>query len=89
MAQHGLMGRMEAPIEISYIADSVILLSYFEAGGAVHQALSVLKKRDGAHERTIRELRFSNQESVWRAALGIHRRTHRSPTVPRSARSAA
>ncbi len=58
VAQHGLVGPMETPIDASYLADSVILLRYFEAQGRVRQAISVLKKRSGAHERTIRELEF-------------------------------
>ena len=55
-AQKGLIGRMSSDIDVSYLADTVILLRYFEAEGQVRQALSVLKKRTGAHERTIREL---------------------------------
>jgi circadian clock protein KaiC len=47
---------MQSTLDVSYLADSVILLRYFEAGGAVRQAVSVLKKRTGTHERTIREL---------------------------------
>jgi len=59
MTQHGLVGSIvESPIELSYLADNVILLRYFEAFGEVRQALSVLKKRTGAHERSIRELRL-------------------------------
>ena len=46
---------MTAPVDVSYLADTVILLRYFEARGAVRQAISVVKKRSGAHERTIRE----------------------------------
>ena len=57
-AQQGLIGQMHSTIDVSYLADSVILLRYFEADGSVHQAVSVLKKRTGAHERTIRELRI-------------------------------
>lgn len=54
-AQHGLIGTsMTTPIDASYLADSVVMLRYFEADGEVHQAISVLKKRGGAHERTIR-----------------------------------
>jgi circadian clock protein KaiC len=57
--QHGLIGSsMVSPVETSYLADAVILLRYFEAGGEVRQALSVIKKRGGEHERTIRELRL-------------------------------
>lgn len=57
MAQHGLIGStMVSPIDASYLADSAILLRFFEAAGEVRQALSVLKKRSGPHERTIREM---------------------------------
>ena len=56
MAQHGLMGHMQAPIEVSYLADNVLMLRYFEAQGEVRLALSIVKKRKGLHERTIREL---------------------------------
>ncbi|HYO10727.1 MAG TPA: ATPase domain-containing protein [Tepidisphaeraceae bacterium] len=55
MAQHGLMGRMESPLDVSYLSDSVLLLRYFESQGSIRQAISVMKKRTGAHERTIRE----------------------------------
>ncbi len=61
MAQHGFVGsNMSAPFDVSYVADTVILFRYFEASGAVKQAISVVKKRTGAHERTIRELSFGN-----------------------------
>lgn len=54
--QHGLIGTaMVSPIDVSYLADTVILLRYFEAGGRVRNAISVVKKRTGQHERTIRE----------------------------------
>lgn len=57
LTQHGLIGSaLESPIELSYLADNVILLRYFEAFGRVRQAISVVKKRTGWHERTIREL---------------------------------
>ena len=60
LAQQGLMGtNMVAPVDVSYLADSVILFRYFEALGEVRQAISAVKKRSGAHERTIRELSFS------------------------------
>jgi circadian clock protein KaiC len=55
-AQHGLMGaQMTAPVDASYLADSVVLLRYYEAEGEVRQAISVVKMRGGEHERTIRE----------------------------------
>lgn len=55
VAQHGLVGEMKSPVDVTYLADSVILLRYFEAEGSVRRALSVIKKRTGAHEDTIRE----------------------------------
>lgn len=55
VAQHGLLGEMKAPVDVTYLADTVLLLRYFEARGEVRRAISVVKKRAGAHERTIRE----------------------------------
>jgi circadian clock protein KaiC len=60
-AHHGLIGtNMHSPVDASYLADAVVLLRYFETGGEVRQAISVMKKRGSQHERTIRELRFEN-----------------------------
>jgi circadian clock protein KaiC len=60
-AQHGLIGmQMQTPVDASYLADAVVILRYFEAGGMVRQAISVLKKRGGAHERSIRDFSLSN-----------------------------
>jgi circadian clock protein KaiC len=58
LAQYGFFAAAESPINISYIADTVLLFRYFEAAGEVKQALSVVKKRTGPHEKTIRELKF-------------------------------
>lgn len=55
VAQHGLVGDMKAPVDVTYLADTVILLRYFEALGHVRRAVSVIKKRSGLHEKTIRE----------------------------------
>lgn len=56
-AQQGLIGaQMQTPVDASYLADAVVLLRYFEVHGEVRQAISVVKKRGGAHERTIRAL---------------------------------
>ena len=55
MAQHGLVGDMKAPVDVTYLADTVILLRYFEAHGMVRRAVSCIKKRTGRHETTIRE----------------------------------
>lgn len=59
LAQHGVVGdRVQSPVDISYLADSVLLLRYFESQGAVRRALSVVKKRSGRHEVFIRELQI-------------------------------
>ena len=55
VAQHGLVGDMRSPVDVTYLADTVILLRYFEARGRVRRAISVVKKRTGPHEDTIRE----------------------------------
>lgn len=60
LAQHGLVaGDVQAPIDVSFLADTVILLRYFEAMGIVRQAVSVVKKRRGGHERSIREMKIT------------------------------
>jgi circadian clock protein KaiC len=58
MAQHGMIGDMKQTVDLTYLADTVIMLRYFEAGGRVRRAMSVIKKRTGAHEDTIREFRI-------------------------------
>jgi circadian clock protein KaiC len=58
MAQQGLIGHMQSPVDLSYLTDTVVLLRYFEFRGAVKKAISVIKKRSGAHEETIREFRL-------------------------------
>jgi circadian clock protein KaiC len=59
MAQTGVLGsNMSAPVDVSYLADTIILLRYFEAGARLQKAISVLKKRSGAHRHTIHELEF-------------------------------
>jgi len=61
VAQHGLVGEMKSPVDITYLADTVILLRYFEATGRVRRAISVIKKRTSAHEDTIREYRIDGR----------------------------
>jgi circadian clock protein KaiC len=61
MAQHGLLDDMRSPVDVTYLADSVILLRYFEAFGQVRRAISVIKKRFGTHENTIREIRIDSR----------------------------
>jgi circadian clock protein KaiC len=50
---------MDTPLDISYLSDAVLMLRYFEVNGTVRRALSVVKKRSGDHEHTIREFRLS------------------------------
>src|SRR4249919_1195234 len=64
-AHHGLIGsQMQSPVDASYLADAIVLLRYFEAEGEVRQAISVMKKRGGRHERTIRDF--------WMDTKGLH-----------------
>ncbi len=60
VAQHGLVGDMKAPVDVTYLADTVILLRYFEAVGRVRRAISIIKKRTSSHEDTIREFRIGS-----------------------------
>lgn len=62
LAQHGIVGTsMPAPIDLTYLSDTVLLFRYFEALGEVKQAISVVKKRTGGHERAIREYRITTE----------------------------
>jgi circadian clock protein KaiC len=58
VAQHGMLGDMKQTIDVTYLADTVLMLRFFEAHGRVRRAISVIKKRTGAHENTIREYRI-------------------------------
>jgi circadian clock protein KaiC len=58
IAQHGMFGQMHTPVDASYLADSVITLRYFEHSGSVKKAISIMKKRTGGHEESIRQLWF-------------------------------
>ncbi len=60
VAQHGLVGDMKTPVDVTYLADTVILLRFFEASGRIRRAISVIKKRTGAHEDTIREFKITS-----------------------------
>jgi circadian clock protein KaiC len=61
VAQHGMIGDMKQTIDVTYLADSVLMLRYFEALGRVRRAISVIKKRTGPHEDTIREFRITDR----------------------------
>lgn len=61
LAQHGLVGAMQTTVDLTYISDTVLLLRFFEAEGEIRRALSVLKKRTGGHESTIREFAIDSE----------------------------
>ena len=64
LAQHGLVAAAEAPVDLSYLADTVVNLRYFEAAGVVKQALAIIKKRSGRHEKTIREFKLEAGKGI-------------------------
>ena len=57
LAQHGLVGEVRAPFDLSFLSDTIVLLRFFEAGGEVRKAISVVKKRSSMHEFSVREYR--------------------------------
>ena len=61
LTQHGIIGELSAPVDLSYISDTTILMRFFEARGRVRRALAVQKRRYGPHEKTIRELDISSR----------------------------
>jgi circadian clock protein KaiC len=74
LAQAGMLGpAMSSPVDLSYLADNVLLFRYFEAEGRVRKAISVVKRRSGAHEDTIRELRMENGRLLVGRALSDFR----------------
>ncbi len=60
VSQHGALGQISSPVDVSYLADAVILLRYYESHGAFGRAISMLKKRTSAHEQTVREFRLTS-----------------------------
>jgi circadian clock protein KaiC len=82
VAQHGLVGDMKSPVDVTYLADTVILLRYFEAHGRVRRAVSVVKKRTGAHEDTIREFRIGvNGLTIGEPLVNFHGVLRGVPTM--------
>jgi circadian clock protein KaiC len=65
LAEHGLMGHLQAPVDLSYLADTVVVLRFFEHAGSVRKGISVMKKRAGDHEDTIREIRLVSGKGVF------------------------
>lgn len=64
LAQHGLVAAAEAPVDLSYLSDTVVSLRFFEAAGEVKQSIAVIKKRSGRHEKTIREFKLEAGQGV-------------------------
>ena len=69
LAQHGLIGPMGTPVDVSYLAESVIITRFFEALGNIRKAISIIKKRSGAHETTVRELTMQHNGVIVGPAL--------------------
>jgi circadian clock protein KaiC len=61
LTQAGMVGSMSSPVDTTYLADNVVLFRFFESGGSVRRAISVVKKRNGYHERTIREVEMNER----------------------------
>lgn len=61
LAQHGIVGHMQSPVDLTYLSDTVLLLRFFEAFGELRRAVSVIKKRTGGHESAIREYRIDHR----------------------------
>src|SRR3954465_14431448 len=61
LAQSGMVGHVASPLDLTYLSDTVLLLRFFEAGGQIRRAASVIKKRTGSHENTNRECRSDNR----------------------------
>jgi circadian clock protein KaiC len=64
MGQHGPLGQHGSDVDLSYLADTIVLLRFFEAAGEIRRAISVIKKRSSGHERTIRELEIGAPEGL-------------------------
>ena len=64
LAQGGFLNELRSPADLTYLADTVIILRHFETEGSIRQAISVAKKRSGGHERTIRELKVT-ETGLW------------------------
>jgi circadian clock protein KaiC len=64
LAQHGLAAAAETPVDLSYLSDTVASLRYFEAYGEVRQAIAIVKKRSGNHEKAIREFKLMSGKGI-------------------------
>ncbi len=64
LAEHGLVGQLQSPVDLSYLADAVIVLRYFEHAGSMHKGISVMKSRASGHESTIREMKLTQDRGI-------------------------
>jgi circadian clock protein KaiC len=72
MAMHGIIGQMHTNLDVSYLADTVVLLRFFEREAALHRAISVIKRRGGRHESVVHELRIGDDGLSISALSGLH-----------------
>ena len=85
LAQQGLVGTMKSTVDLTYLADTVVLSRFYEERGEVKKALSVIKKRSGRHERTIREMWVDNGRCLGRrTAAESPGSAHRSANIHRA-----
>jgi len=82
VAQHGLVGEMKSPVDVTYLADAVILFRFFEAQGSVRRAISVIKKRGGKHEDTIREFWIDGGLHIGEPLTQFHGILRGTPVLP-------
>lgn len=87
LAQQGMIGQMQSPVDTTYLADAVFSFRYFEADGEVRQALSIVKNRSGRHERTIRELRMDGGIRIGPALKGFRGILTGTPTYDGASKS--
>lgn len=87
VSQHGAIGQVSSPVDVSYLADAVILLRYYETRGAFGRAISMLKKRTSAHEQTVRELQLSAEGVRVGAVIEEFRGILAGMQAPESART--
>lgn len=82
VTQQGLVGEMKSPVDVTYLADAVILMRFFEAEGTVRRALSVIKKRGGTHEDTIREFWLDGGLHIGEPLTQFHGVLRGTPFLP-------
>ena len=82
LAQQGLVGMMQSSVDLTYLADTVVMLRFYESRGEVKQAIAVIKKRSGNHERSIREIRMNGRGiSVGEPLKNLHGVLTGTPTL--------